>query len=693
MKKFFVGLMMFMLLFSLSVFASKFAEYDEVVLIDASDNSEGQYKTVNIRIDGKDILSDVPAIIYPGDRTLVPISFITSSIGAGIEWNNDTKEATIDHKGKKILLKINSKTAYVDDKPYTLPSNVAAKLMTFEGKSRTMVPVRFVSEQLGYEIFWDNSTRTVSLNKPKQEITGVRYDTSGVYPELRFKVSGEIGLTSFSVDGASVGGKDALILDFHNAELKLSKSLTNNRFYIYDAFEGVLDIKLDEKEGNPPSVQGVVNLEYYRHGEVSYDKNRGEMVVQLINSVKYVDLETVNQVTAVVIETNEEPAINKGYNAKENKVIIDIIHSKLSEEDSLIQVNEGGIKFVESLQDNSTLSNDYDASGYGSGTRFSRVIVALEDYMSDDNVYVDNIGSKVYVYVQEKMFGTYAYSRNLEKGTSSFALSLNTPNIYPVSFNEQTNTVFLSVPKEDTKLTEGRENKDDGVISSINVIDNASAGTYDIEIKLIEGTTYEASTLNASNFEIAFASEVLQQSEFKDKLVVIDAGHGGHDPGASYGGLYEKDVNLATSLAVRKKLENLGFKVYMTRERDNYVQLYDRAAIANQLKADLFVSVHANAAGSTKARGIETLYAPDNSRNNLAFAKVIQDHMIKATGNYNRGVVSRPELVVIRETDMDAVLVEIGFLTNTSDHEKLSTDLYINAVADGIVNGIVKYME
>ena len=693
MKKFFVGILMFSFLFSLSVFGNKFAEYDEVVLIDASDNSEGEYKTVNIRIDGKDVLSDVPAIVYPGDRTLVPISFITSSIGAGIEWNNDTKEATINHNGKKILLKINSKTAYVDGKAYTLPSNVAAKLMTFEGQSRTMVPVRFVSEQLGYEIFWDSSTRTVSLNKPKQVITGVRYDTSGVYPELRFKVSGEISMTSLSVDGASVGGKDALILDFHNAELNLPKSLTNNRLYIYDAFEGILDIKLDAKDSIPKSVQAVVNLEYYRHGEVSYDKTKGEMVVQLINSVKYVDLETVNQITAVVIETHELPAINKGYNAKENKVIIDIIHSKFSEEDSLLQVNQGGIVSIESLQDDFTLTNDYDSSGYGSGVRFSRVIVALEDYMSEDNVYVDNVGSKVYVYVQEKMFGTYAYSRNLEKGTSSFALSLNSPNAYPVRFDEQANTIFLSVPKADTKLTAGREKKEDGVISSINIIDNASADTYDIEINLLKGTTYKTGAVASSNFEIAFASEVLQQSEFKDKLIVIDAGHGGHDSGASYGGLHEKDVNLATSLAVRKKLENLGFKVYMTRERDNYVQLYDRAAIANQLKADLFVSIHANAAGSTKAKGIETLYAPDNSRNNLAFAKVIQEYMIKATGNYNRGVVSRPELVVIRETEMDAVLVEIGFLTNTIDHEKLMTELYINTVADGIVNGIVKYME
>ena len=131
----------------------------------------------------------------------------------------------------------------------------------------------------------------------------------------------------------------------------------------------------------------------------------------------------------------------------------------------------------------------------------------------------------------------------------------------------------------------------------------------------------------------------------------------------------------------------------MTRERDNYVQLYDRAAIANQLNADLFISIHANAARNTAAKGVETLYAPDASRNNLSFAKVIQSGLLLGTGGVDRGVVSRPELVVIRETKMDAVLVEIGFLTNEDDYIKLKTNSYLEKAADGIFNGVLQYLD
>lgn len=693
MKKIVLAILLMAVVLNMAVFGNKFAEYDEVTLIDSSDNSSDQYKTVNIRIDGDDILADVPAIIYPGDRTLVPISFITEKIGASIDWNGASQEVTIGHQGKTIVLKINSKTAYVNGKAYTLPSDVAAKLMTFDGLSRTMVPAAFVSEHLGYQIFWDGSTRTVSINKPRQEITGVRYDDSKLYPELRFKVTGEVSLSALSVDGTSVGGKDALILDFHNTSLNLSKALNKNRLIINDMFQGIVDIQLNEKDGKPAGIQGLVSLDYYRHGEVSYDKDKGEMVVQLINSVKYVDVETINQATAVVIETNEQPAINRGYNAEENKVIIDVIHAKLSEDEALVQVNKGGIKSIESLQDNSSLKNDTTPVVYGSETQFSRIVIDLEDHMSNKDVYVENVGSKVFVYVQEAMFGTYAYSRNLDKGTSAFGLNLELEKSYPVDYNAGLNRISLSVPKGDTKLTAGVDNKDDGVLKTITVVDNVQEGTYDISIDLVEGTTYQPTESTSKKFQIAFTSEVLQQSQFKDKLIVIDAGHGGHDPGASYNGLYEKDINLLTSLALKKKLENVGFKVYLTRERDQYIQLYNRASIANQLNADLFVSVHVNAAGSRKAHGIETLYAPDASRNNYNFAKLVQDQMIAATGSYSRGVVSRPELVVIRETDMDAVLVEIGFLSNESDHKKLSTQTYIDTVADGIVNGISKYME
>jgi len=685
-KKIIVMMMVLVIALTSMAYGDKFSEYDEVTLTDALDMTSDSYKTVSIRIAGEDIISDVPAIIYPGDRVLIPISFVTDKIGADIKWDGGDNPVVINYLSKEIHLYFNSKTAYVDGRPYTLPSDVPAKLMSFEGNWRTMVPVRFVSEQLGYDIAWEAETRTVSINRPRQDITGVRYDTSGVYPELRFKVTGQVDLTSVSVDGNSVGSTDALILNFHNTDLNLTQDLPYGRVIINDMVEKIYDISFESKDSDPVEVKAVIDMGYYRHGEVSYDVANQEMVVQLINAVNYVDVETINQATAVVIDTAELPAFNRTYDPKTNSLIIDIIHSKLTEADSVLDVNQGGILKVTSEQ------NDHSTE-YGTGTRYSRVTVQLDDHLSESNVYVEGLGSKVYVYVQEALFGTYGYSRDLESDSGMFNLNLLSAYNYNIAFNEDLNRISFTIPKTHARLTPGSEKKDDGVVDTIVVADNGNTGNYDIQIYLSEGTTYKVTSPVDTILQIGFTSEILKNSEFKDKLIVIDAGHGGHDPGASYDNLLEKDLNLTTSLLLKKKLENIGFKVYMTRERDKFIQLRDRAAIANQLNADLFISVHTNAAASTKAYGIETLYDPDNTRNNYAFASAIQKGMIDATGNYSRGIVPRPELAVIRLTEMDAVLVEIGFVSNPMDYLKLSSEAYLDSVAEGIMNGVVEYME
>lgn len=668
-------------------FANKFSEVEVVELVDTKDGSTNDYTVVNLLIDGDDVFADVPAILYDlkgKTRTLVPISFITDKIGAGIAWNGEKKQVTIDHNGKTIVLTIDSDKAVVDGVTYDLPNGVPAKLMAYEGIYRTMVPASFVSEHLGYEIFWLGETRTVSINRPQQTLSAVRYDDSGTYPELRFKVTGEVGMTSFSVDGKSVGGEDALVLDFHNTKLDLTNPPKYGKFIINDMIQEIFDIEIIQDSTGPYNTKAIVGLGYYRNGEVRYDKTTGEMVVQLINSVNYVDVEKVNTATSVVIDTTENPAYN--VERLSDRIIVDIIHSKLVEDGKTLNINDGGIETVTYSQ----IDND---DTYDAGTRYARITVKLDDNTSSGNVFVDNAGSKVYIYVQDSVIGTYSYARNIDNATSEFGMNLNSIGSYSVTHNQTNNSISMTIPTSAVDLTVGEDKRDDGVINKITVTENASNETYDILIELSENTIYTAQTNNTKDFKISFANEILKDSIYKDKLIVIDAGHGGHDPGASHASNLEKNIALQASLLLKKKLENAGFKVYMTRERDNYVKLYDRAGIANQLNADLFISVHINAARNTNARGIETLYAPDNARNNKALADAIQSELISATGAVNRGVVSRPELVVIRETEMDAVLVELGFLSNPEDEQKLLTTNYLEACAEAILEGVIDFMD
>lgn len=173
------------------------------------------------------------------------------------------------------------------------------------------------------------------------------------------------------------------------------------------------------------------------------------------------------------------------------------------------------------------------------------------------------------------------------------------------------------------------------------------------------------------------------------KLVVIDAGHGGSDPGAiSVTKKKEKDFNLAVVLKVQELLKKeTDIDFVLTRSSDTYPTLQDRVKIANDLKADLFISVHANA-GSATASGVETYYTRADS---LAFAKVMHKYLVQSSGLTDRGVRSK-SLHVTRETKMPAVLLECGYLSNKNDDAKLYTADFQNRVAEGIVKGIKEYL-
>ena len=169
--------------------------------------------------------------------------------------------------------------------------------------------------------------------------------------------------------------------------------------------------------------------------------------------------------------------------------------------------------------------------------------------------------------------------------------------------------------------------------------------------------------------------------------VVIDAGHGGRDPGAVYKGRQEKDDVLDLALAVGEILENSGVDVVYTRTEDIYDSPVQKANIANEAGADYLVSIHRNAVPTPgSATGIETLvYADTGVR-----AKMARDinAELEQLGFVNRGVIERPNLAILKRSRMPAVLVEAGFIDNENDNEKF--DSQFEQIARAIANGILK---
>lgn len=169
--------------------------------------------------------------------------------------------------------------------------------------------------------------------------------------------------------------------------------------------------------------------------------------------------------------------------------------------------------------------------------------------------------------------------------------------------------------------------------------------------------------------------------------IVVDAGHGGFDNGARFEGRREKDDTLALALAVGDILKNNGIDVVFTRTEDIYQTPAEKAMIANNTNADYFVSLHRNAMPIPgTGTGVETLVY-DNSGIRNTLAENINSEL-ENLGFVNQGIYTRPNIAVLRRTQMPAVLVEAGFIDNPEDNTLF--DEKFNEIAEGIAQGILQ---
>lgn len=195
----------------------------------------------------------------------------------------------------------------------------------------------------------------------------------------------------------------------------------------------------------------------------------------------------------------------------------------------------------------------------------------------------------------------------------------------------------------------------------------------------------------------------------KEKLVVIDPGHGGNDPGAfsyysfntnnsSLTRVTEKDLNLTISLLLYDMLQKSGIRVELTRRDDRTLELADRVALANSLNPSLLVSIHNNASTDGSKNGTSTLFS--SSVNNASTAAtgeraalLIQEELVKDLGTADDGLHGTNNLVLLKNTKMPTVITQIAYITNRSDMQKLRTDTFQIKAAQALHDGIIKVLK
>lgn len=326
-----------------------------------------------------------------------------------------------------------------------------------------------------------------------------------------------------------------------------------------------------------------------------------------------------------------------------------------------------------------------------------------------------NINEKLDVYEEKDGWskvnyqGRFAYVASKYTSATSPLETISKPE-QPVEDNKEQVIVEEPVQQIEPPITSQTSVKGIATVNKLAVRAQASSSSKQL-LQINQGKEVAVHSINGywANVTVDGVTGFIHKSYLRlinttgtpvaGRIIVLDAGHGGKDSGAIFkyadgSKALEKDVVLKTVQVLRQKLEQAGATVKLTRSTDVFIELQDRVAFAQKQAAEMFVSVHVNAVNNTTASGTETFHSKytnvENVKEDATLAKAINEEIVKNAQMKDRGV-KREDYYVIAGLVMPAVLVELGFISNESDRNKLMSDAYIEIYAQSIYNGIVKY--
>lgn len=528
---------------------------------------------VYLSINGKKIenLPMKPVII--NEYTMVPVREVFEALGSSVIWHDDTCRAEISDNGVSVFVKIGDRNTYVNgtlvkiDEDQPLPMLIGTDASVL----KTMVPVRFIAEELGYKVAWDDKTRTVSISEADSEIIG----------------------------GTSHEDDDEKIPDAYGAFGKVKAETDGKYDCVYISTRYGISPKITRYSSPERVVLDFPGASFSRLG--STVPLGGKSVEQ----VRYAN-----------------------YDADTARVVLDI----KDKTQVMVMSSEKGILIRAEKSENESIV--YDA--------FS------------ERVYFD----KAYVGSGKKTDNGYSVAFT-NMGLQSQKIEIHDGKIYEI--------IISKTPTGCTVVVDG----------SNKLTYTAEKGFYKSDSPIVD-TKPTAPSVNEGA-----------------KIVVVDAGHGGNDPGAvgynssGKAAAYESHINLAVAKKVGEKLTQKGIKVIYTRDTDTYITLAGRSEVANTSGCSLFVSIHCNSIDNGSVNGTQVYYHPASETGTL-LAKNIYNKMVALTGLAPKGTQNGSHLYVIRTTSSPAVLVETAFISNEKDRNYLLSESGQDTMAEAIVQGILE---
>ncbi len=389
------------------------------------------------------------------------------------------------------------------------------------------------------------------------------------------------------------------------------------------------------------------------------------------------------------------------------------------------QLREGVVRIVISMETIASWRAKY------SDDKNPGVVVTLKNVAPSDKIELEDTFKKTGI------FTGYSIYYNEIQATSTVTLQFSDLLRYAVKSERDPARLIIEATNSPKQLPAGilvKEEKVNKKVIAKKVIEKRETPVQKVKSAVNPRNTAKAPERKITKKNVpTLTKQLAAQLGLKVETIVIDPGHGGKDPGTRHNGMTEKDFNLDVAKRLARVLKSAGYTVYLTRSTDKYLGLYERTDIARKYKADLFISLHANASNNHEAEGFETYFldfAQDNNAVRIAaienagvekrglgeMEKILGDMLLTAriqeskrlaakvqhstvrkitNAGYalkNRGTKGAPFHVLIGSS-MPCVLIEMGYTTNSKEAARLSSEKYKNVLAEGIANGIHQYAQ
>lgn len=659
--------------FSMLTATTAFAKNVSMNLFYDGKNHAYNAQGITIKIDGKELVpTDMPAVIVDG-RTMLPMRLIATELGCEVLWTEATKQAFVINDDYTIGFTLDSKTGLKNGSEFTM--DVPAKIMN----DRTMLPLRALANALDLTITWEDATRTVNIS------------TTGTVPEDPVDVvlpSDAVKVTSISVPDATTS-KQVFTISTNKSMVKYDEIYLDDSRIVLDIANATNGLAGTISKTNSSIVTGIRTAQHEENG-VSYTR----VVLDLSGKKDYTITQSADQTKLIVTF---------------NKVVVEDISLTHKSDTDKIQISGDG-SFGASVY---TLANP------------NRIVVditnaesELEDELSvKDLEFITAARSGMFnedtlrIVFEVDQLTDFTWKEN----NGEMTLEVKKSTLENLSFDTEDNVLYLEKDKsmdiDDVEFNDHYLNGYYEVVLPGNYKGVYGYGKMQVggdAVESIQLDTVSGETIIRFNQNQIQAYEIEEESDYYaiyaknpkevyDRVLLLDAGHGGTDPGTSGNGLVEKAINLKLTLEVEKNLRNSDIKVYLTRDGDTKPDNNIRARTANQT-ADLMVSIHMNAAeGNTAANGTETLYKTHSNESasrltSLKAAEIMQSHLVPAMNTTNRGVKERTDLLILNATTVPAVLIETCFLSNPGDASKIANNDYLDEAAEAISDAIIEAM-